>query len=372
MPAALVRAGATVGVVTTADNALAHSRFVAKRWLLAPKPMTGASIAEGMQTAHDAWAPDLIIPAEDEVVWLLQRIILGESRVSVSDALLGVLRRSIANPDHFAVLRAKSRLDQAAAASSVDMAPQLAKPSPEQALAFAREHGFPVLIKPDAGWGGHGIHLCTNETELTTALVTASASRQPGALQRAYSVQKFIHGEPAAIGLAARDGRLLGAIAYAKHRTTTAHGPTTVARRLQRPDMVAAAERLVHYFGYTGFGGIDFVIESHSDRAWMIEFNARPSPICARGQWMGVDLAAKLVADMDGKPVPPDGDGADLMAFFPQEWYRDARSPFLHSAYHDVPWDDPHLMHYFTERHPRSLAEQRRSAVHPAARPTKP
>jgi hypothetical protein len=31
----------------------------------------------------------------------------------------------------------------------------------------------------------------------------------------------------------------------------------------------------------------------------------------------------------------------NTIALFPQEWKRDPESPFLSSAYHDVPWDEP-------------------------------
>ena len=91
--------------------------------------------------------------------------------------------------------------------------------------------------------------------------------------------------------------------------------------------MMPAAARLLSHFAYSGFAGIDFVIESGTNRAWMIEFNARPTPICGRAHWMGVDLAASLMADWQGKPAP--GGGASLLAFFPQEWYRDPHSPLL-------------------------------------------
>jgi hypothetical protein len=34
----------------------------------------------------------------------------------------------------------------------------------------------------------------------------------------------------------------------------------------------------------------------------------------------------------------------DLVALFPQEWIRDAASPYLLSAYHDVPWAQQELV----------------------------
>ncbi len=33
-----------------------------------------------------------------------------------------------------------------------------------------------------------------------------------------------------------------------------------------------------------------------------------------------------------------------VIALFPQEWQRDPDSPWLHSAYPDVPWDDPGVL----------------------------
>jgi hypothetical protein len=360
LPAALARAGFTVGVVGTRAGPLAHTRYVSGRWLSGGPLDTAYKVVSLLQSAYDAWSPQLIVPADDQTVGILQRIVLGTSRVVVSNALRGILRDSLGKPEFFATILAKSRLGQAAAACSVDMPPQIVCPDRNHALEFARARGFPVLLKPDSGWAGQGIRTCRNEAELVSALNSAAAPVTPGGVQPIFSVQKFIEGETAAIGLAAQEGRLLAAIAYAKHRTTSAYGPTTVARRLQRADMLAASERLVSHFGYTGFAGIDFVIESGTDRAWMIEFNARPTPICGRAHRMGVDLAAALMADLQGKPAPAPGGGAELLAFFPQEWYRDARSPYLRDAYHDVPWDDPQLLRYFVERYPQAAVRRRR------------
>jgi len=369
LPAALVRAGFTVGVVGTRGGPLAHTRYVSERWLSSSPLDTAYKVVSLLQSAYDTWSPQLIVPADDQTVGILQRFVLGTSRVVVSDALRRILHDSLGNPEFYATIQAKSRLDQAAAACLVDMPPQIVCSDQNRALEFARACGFPVLLKPDSGWAGQGIRTCRTEAELVSALNSAAAPVTPGRVRPVFSVQKFIAGETAAIGLIAREGRLLAAIAYAKHRTTSEYGPTTVARRLQRADMLAAGERLVRHFGYTGFAGIDFVIESGTDRAWMIEFNARPTPICGRARRMGVDLAAALMADLQGKPAPAPGGGAELLAFFPQEWYRDARSPYLHDACHDVPWDDPQLLRYFIERYPQAAVRRRRVSARVVAFP---
>ena len=359
LPLALNRAGFTVGMAGARDGPLAHTRYVSKKWLPEGTLATSSKLIELVQNAFDQWSPRLIVPADDQTVGVFHRLVLQQTSLSVSDALRDALGDSLGDARHYATAAAKSRLGRAAAAAAVDMAPQVVRPDVEDAIAFAKVHGYPLLIKPDAGWGGQGIRVCRTEAELVAGIRAAHAKGAAGGMPAMYSVQKYIKGEPAAIALAACQGRMLAGIAYAKHRTMVPRGPTSVARRLARPDMLEAGARLVGHFGYTGFAGADFVIESGSGRAWLIEFNARPTPICGRAHLMGIDLAAALMAGLQGKePAPaPAVPGAELVAFFPQEWLRNSNSRFLHAAHHDVPWNDPRLVRYFVERYaaPRAV-----------------
>jgi hypothetical protein len=354
LPHALDRAGFTVGLAGARDGPLAHTRYVSRRWLVESAQNTSSKLIALVQNAFDQWSPRLIVPADDYAVGIFHRLVLRQSTATVSDGLRAALRTSMGSPRHYPTTGAKSRLAGAAAAASVDMAPQVAGPDAGRALAFARAHGFPVLIKPDAGWAGQGIRMCRTEADLLSGLKALRLSGKAGGGGPAsYSVQKYIAGETAAIALAAYRGRMLDGIAYAKHRTMAARGPTAVARRLARPDMLEAGRRLVAHFRYTGFAGADFIIESGSGRAWLIEFNARPTPICGRAHLMGVDLAAALMAGLQGTAPPSaaPADAVELVAFFPQEWMRNPNSPFLHAARHDVPWSDPRLVRYFVERY---------------------
>jgi hypothetical protein len=349
LPFALQRTGFTVGMAGARDGPLAHTRYVSKTWLPEGALDTSSKLIALVQGAFDQWSPRLIVPADDQTVGIFHRLVRGQTRATVSEGLRDLLKASLGDSRHYATAAAKSRLATAAAAASVDMAAQVVRPDAERALAFAKTHGFPVLIKPDSGWAGHGIRMCRTEAELVSGLKMAQA----GGRHEAYSVQKYIEGETAAIGLVAYRGTMLAGIAYAKHRTMVPRGPTSVARRLDRPDMLQAGARLVAHFGYTGFAGADFILESGSGRAWLIEFNARPTPICGRAHLMGIDLAAALMAGLQGRAAAPatPATGVELVAFFPQEWMRNPNSPFLHGARHDVPWADPRLVRYFVERY---------------------
>jgi len=62
-----------------------------------------------------------------------------------------------------------------------------------------------------------------------------------------------------------------------------------------------------------------------------------------------------LYAALSGEPVKtsPTVTENDTIALFPQEWTRDPASPFLQSAYHDVPWDEPGLLGNFAGKRPQ-------------------
>jgi len=357
LPLALVRAGFTVGMAGARDGPLAHTRHVSKTWLPEGALDATSKLIGLVQAAFDQWSPRMIVPADDQTVGIFHRLVRGQTQARVSIGLRKALRDSLGDPRWYATAAAKSRLDEAAAAASVAMAPQIVCPDTERALAFSRAQGYPVLIKPDSGWAGQGIRVCRTEAELASGLAAVRASNKAAGRLDAYCVQKYIKGETAAIALTAYRGRLLAGLAYAKHRTMFPRGPTSVARRLVRPDMLEAGARLVRHFGYSGFAGADFIIEAGSDRAWLIEFNPRPTPVCGRAHLMGVDLAAALMAQLQGKApaMPAPAAAVEMVAFFPQEWLRNPNSRFLSDAYHDVPWSDPQLVRYFVERgHSRS------------------
>ena len=60
----------------------------------------------------------------------------------------------------------------------------------------------------------------------------------------------------------------------------------------------------------------------------------------------GHDLPAALYAALSGEAfqLSPIVTEKDTVALFPQEWIRDSESPFLKSAYHDVPWEEAELI----------------------------
>jgi len=74
------------------------------------------------------------------------------------------------------------------------------------------------------------------------------------------------------------------------------------------------------------------------------------TPTTHLGSLLGTDLCATLLAELtDNRAIasaPPAklGPAPQKVALFPSELKRDAASEYLHSAYHDIPEDEPELI----------------------------
>ena len=93
---------------------------------------------------------------------------------------------------------------------------------------------------------------------------------------------------------------------------------------------------------------LDFILEEGTGTAYLLEMNARATQTCHLSLGPGRNPVAALVASITGRPyeAAPGLTDRDTIALFPAEWKRDPASSYLSSAYHDVPWDVPELLHY--------------------------
>lgn len=160
------------------------------------------------------------------------------------------------------------------------------------------------------------------------------------------SVQGYVDGWPANIGVACWQGEVLAATCAEAVATSSATGPSTVARIINNPEMIDAATRIVRALGLSGMIGFDFMIEAATGVAYLIEMNPRNTPVCAVRLGPGRDLAEALVARISGRAVRERSARTerDIVVFFPDTWEEDPASHFLQSGYHDVPWEQPDLV----------------------------
>ncbi len=219
--------------------------------------------------------------------------------------------------------------------------PSIANPSVADAVRFAGEVGYPVMLKRNAFAAGQGVARCNDALALTAALNDGRANpRDPG-----FVVQKYVAGEVYAVAISGVTGTPAAAFSFIKHvKMNGPHGQASVLKYAPRDDLLAHAARMFASLQLNGFAGFDYIIDSN-DRAWLLEINQCIVPKSHFSTCFGVDLAASMLAMVRGEPIPASRDPShEYVAIFPNEWVRDPQSPFLHQAFHDVPWEDPPLL----------------------------
>jgi hypothetical protein len=159
------------------------------------------------------------------------------------------------------------------------------------------------------------------------------------------SIQSYVAGRPANAAVACVQGTPLGTVQAEVIESDGPTGPSTVVRVIDNPDITYAVKSLVSNLELSGLCGLDFIIDDDG-RAYLIELNPRATPTSHLIAADGTDLLAALRSSFGHDPSPvrtatyPDG----LVALFPQELARDASSPNLRFAHHDVPTYAPDLV----------------------------
>ena len=330
-------------------------------------PYAALSPLVSLRAAIDTAAPDLIIPCDDNAAVHLHRLYVHAGKEGPSaNALRVLIARSLGTPGACALATSRGRLMALAAEEGVRI--------PESAIVGARgelhawlsQHGFPAVIKADCTWGGQGVSIVRNHEEAQRAfglmksrpaIVNAAArmlrDRDPSCLlnalkeaRRTVTLQEYIPGNPANRAVACWQGQVLAGASVEAIRTQHPTGPATVVQVIENPEMSEAVYRLMRRLGVSGLWGVDFILDASTGAAYLIEANPRATPISHLPLGAGHDLPAALYAQLAGTPprTTPATIDQDVIVMFPGEWHRDPASPYLRSAYHDVPWDEPGLI----------------------------
>jgi predicted ATP-grasp superfamily ATP-dependent carboligase len=200
-----------------------------------------------------------------------------------------------------------------------------------------------VVLKSEFGYAGKGVRLCANSAEASKAFSDLSAAGQHPRIV----VQQFVRGTLGMVAAVAVDGKVLECVTAMKvHSYPGETSPCSVVKFIESEEMQGCLARLIQEYGFTGFCSGDFIIEGGTQSAYLLEFNPRPVPLCNIAELSGRSLCLALHSHFSGagyQRIAPQTDHGTV-ALFPNEWARDPQSHYLHSAYHDVPWDDPSLL----------------------------
>ncbi|HEY3639160.1 MAG TPA: hypothetical protein VGK90_13510 [Rhizomicrobium sp.] len=355
LAAGFAHAGCTVEALAPPGAAIIASRYLSRAHsyhALFP----GIS----MRAAITAAGPQLVVCCDDRA--LAQLLMLYE-RSTGHVALRELVENSLGNPTVIPRLISRKGFMSEARAEGIRVPDTRAISTEVDLEAAITALGFPLVLKSDGSWGGDGVIVARNATEARAAF--AKLSRAPSRLRslaraikrrdahylhdviksvpRIVSAQRFVRGQPAASAFAAWRGEIVGAVYYDVLIAEGTIGPPSVIRRVDCAEIAVATHKIARRFGLSGIHGLDFIRDA-SGAPHLIEINPRATQGSTLAFGPARDLPAALagclMTDAPARPAIPN----DLVAFFPREWKRDPRSPYLQSAYHDVPWDDPGVL----------------------------
>ncbi|MBL8544966.1 MAG: ATP-grasp domain-containing protein [Hyphomonadaceae bacterium] len=347
---ALTQNGAEVCVVAPQDSYVALTKFKKADILMPASQIAGKMPAIATVLAEDFGAHS-ILAADIGGFALLARLVGQLDRLNLSDATRAMISRSMPPPGKAIELISGAAFIVRQDGDLCSPPRSLLNPVADDAVHFARMAAYPVMLKRDGGSGGAGVTRCNSEAELLCAL------KQPHP-HAGFVVQEFLPGPVYSVALSGVAGRVAAAFAFEKHVTWGAHGVETVLKYVWRPDILSHARRLYERYELNGYCGVDYIADAEGG-AHLLELNACVVPESHFAGTFGVDLTASMLALLRNQPIPDaQPPKHEYVALFPQEWQRDPASPFLSTAFHDVPWEDTAVLSALT-RGPVGLAERR-------------
>ncbi len=306
--------------------------------------------------------PEMVIPCDERTIRDMHAI----CQESHDPWLQQLIERSTAPSESFPTIVSRAAFLALAQAEGVRVPNSKALPNAAALESWMQSNPAPFVLKADGSWAGFGVRILSNAAAAKDAFarmtrpVSGRLAFRESLLegnhfdirswlrqeQPAMSAQGYIDGWPANIGVACWQGEVLAAVSAESVATTSATGPSTVARIIDNPEMFVSAKRMVKALGLSGMIGFDFMIEAATGTAYLIEMNPRNTPICAIRLGPGRDLAEALVARIAQRPErerPPRTE-RDIVVYFPDTWREDPSNQILRSGYHDVPWEQPELV----------------------------
>lgn len=361
---ALANAGCSVQAVCPLRHPLAKTSMFRQTHIY---HYHGLAPLMSFTAAITAARPDLIIPCDDLAVQHLHQIYGREqSRRKEGAATCALIERSLGAPASFPISRERTSFMALAEEEGIRVPKTKIISNIVELREWVSQMGFPVVLKADGTSGGDGVRIVDT---LEDAEKVFRSLQAPPLLARAakwalvdqdtrlvwpsllrhrsvVSAQTFVAGREATSVVACWEGAVLASLhceVLNKHNST---GPATVLRLIENSDMSTTAEKIVRRLGLSGLYGFDYMLETHSRNAHLVEMNPRATQVGHLALGPGRDLPAALYAAITGRTVheSPKITEKNTIALFPHEWLKNPASPFLQSSYHDVPWEEPEFV----------------------------
>jgi acetyl-CoA carboxylase biotin carboxylase subunit len=294
----------TVAVYSEADRDALHVRFADEDVCIGPYPSAASYLnISAIVSAAEITEADAIHPGYG---FLAENAYFAEILQDCHIAFIGP------SPEAVRKMGDKSLARRTVAAAGVPTVP--GSPGPvetlDEALAFAKKAGYPVILKASAGGGGRGMRIARDERELSSAFDTARAEAETAFGNAEVYLEKYLeeprHVEFQVFGDNHGNLRHIGereCSIQRRHQKLIEEAPSPAldpSLRLRMGEAAVAAARSV---SYTNAGTIEFLLDGQG-RFYMMEMNTRlqvEHPVTE--EVTGVDIVKEQIAVAAGEPL---------------------------------------------------------------------
>jgi acetyl/propionyl-CoA carboxylase alpha subunit len=324
----------------------------------------GLSPVASFLEAISAAKPDLLVSGDDLATWHLHDLYKREKLRGISGTpICDLIERSLGDPQGFPVVYSRAAFMDIAEQEGIRVPRTRFISNRDDLKNWITSSGFPMVLKANGTSGGNGVRVIDSRDEADRAfkslqappLLARAAKRAlldrdstlvwPSLLRQrsVVNAQSFVQGHEATSSVVCHRGQLLARVHFEVLAKEDSSGPATVLRRIEHPEMEAAAEKMVRRLNLSGIHGFDFMLETQTNHAYLIEINPRATQVGHLTFGPGRDLPAALFSLVTGSSLHASRNVTekDTIALFPREWLRDPHSKYLVTAYHDVPWEEP-------------------------------
>ncbi|MEW6542191.1 MAG: acetyl-CoA carboxylase biotin carboxylase subunit [Nitrospirota bacterium] len=180
----------------------------------------------------------------------------------------------------------------------------------DDALAFSRAAGYPVMIKASAGGGGRGLRVVHSDEELRASMETSAREAQAAFGDGSLFIEKYIE-RPHHIEfqiLADRHGNIVhlgerDCSIQRRHQKLIEIAPSLVLTPTLRAEMGESATAVARAVAYDNAGTVEFLLDREG-RYYFIEMNPRIQvEHTVTEQITAVDIVRSQIAIAAGQPL---------------------------------------------------------------------
>ena len=294
----------TVAIYSEADRDALHVRYADEDVCVGPYPSAASYLnISAIVSAAEITEADAIHPGYG---FLSENAYFAEILQDCHIAFIGP------TPDAMRKMGDKSLARRTVTAAGVPTVP--GSPGPvetvDEALAFARKAGYPIILKAAAGGGGRGMRVARDERELSGAYETARNEADKAFGSSDVYLEKYLdaprHIEFQIFGDSHGNVQHLGereCSIQRRHQKLIEEAPSPALTPELRRQMGAAAITAAKAVNYTNAGTIEFLLDAQ-DRFYFMEMNTRlqvEHPVTE--EVTALDIVKEQIAVAAGAPL---------------------------------------------------------------------